>query len=151
MKMSNAIPETGSNGLDQLRRLGEFIENMTDGKQRCVSDLEGGVYIRNGDSAVTGLFMRAIPDFETGLRRLSFQGYLSQMGTMTDAAGIHETAKEVGRLADLLTELERNPVAVAEEEIARWSTEISGAQIDRTLAEPAENSPSLDSQMMGMV
>jgi hypothetical protein len=73
------------------------------------------------------------------------------MGAMADAAGMRDTAIEVRQLADLLIELERKPVVVTEEEIARWSAEIGDAQIDRTISEPTEDGHSLNSQTMGMV
>jgi|GEM_PF-3327218 len=137
---------SGDYGLERLRRLSRSLEYRTDGKQQFAGDCIGGVYIKQEDSAVTGLHMRKITDYDNGCCRLEFQGYIRKSGTYMSSAGMREIADEVKKMADLLAELERDPVIVTEEQMNQWAKEVTAMQVDRAIQEASERDPQLDCQ-----
>ena len=124
----------------QLVRLTEKIERWTDGKQRIVSDFSGGVCIEASRKAIAGLNIWKNIDLETGLCKLEFLGFIREMGTYMPAAKMREVAREIGQLAGLLEELEREPIIVTEEEMARWVIEITAKQVDQAIAQSKSDS-----------
>jgi len=131
----DALKAVGGYGREQLMRLTNTIGPKTGGKQELAIDFTGGVYIKQDESANTGLDMRKKIDFETGVCRLEFQGYLRRMGVNMPAAGMRAIADEASQLADFIEELESNPIAVTEENIQQWAKEIAAMQVDRAIAE----------------
>jgi len=128
-------PAETINGSERLREVVQMVEERTGGKQQFAVDFTGSVYIRQDDSANTGLHMRKNLDYETDLCRLEFQGYIRRMGIHMSSLGMQTVADEVKHLTGVLAELEQNPVVVTEEEMSQWASEVTAMQVDRAIAE----------------
>ena len=140
-------PAQPISGLERLRDVTRMVENITGGKQEFSTDFAGGVYIKQDDSANTGLFMRKNPDFESGLCRLEFQGYIRRMGVYMSSDGMREMHTEIGQLTKLLEILEQEPVVVAEEEMTQWAKELGTRQPGQAITDAAERDPQIDPTM----
>jgi len=146
----NELILSGDYGLERLRHLASMVEYRTDYKQQFAGDCIGGVYVRQQDNAATGLMMKKKPDLENECYRLEFQGYIRKSGTYMSSGGMREIADEVKKMADLLAELERDPVIVTEEQMNQWAKEVTAMQVDRAIQEASERDPQLD-PTMGMM
>jgi len=108
----------------QLHALTEKIERLSDGKQRVTGCLPASVCIEPSSDANVGMYIWKHTDFETGLCHLEFRGFIRRLGTHLTAAGMRRVAGEITQIADLLEELEQEPVIATAEEIERWAREI---------------------------
>lgn len=140
----------GGYGLRQLRSLAGMFEHWTDGKQQFAGDFTGGVYIKQDDSAVTGIQMSRFTDRESGGCRLFFQGCIRRMGVYMTPEELRESAGEVKQTADLLDRLAQEPIIATEEEMKQWAKEVVAMQVDRAITEASSRNPQLD-PTMGMM
>ena len=147
---AHEIKAAGGYGLKQLRQLASTIEYRTGGKLQVTDSSLGGVYIRQDDNVNIGLHIRKNHDFDNNLCRLEFQGYIRRMGVYMSVDGVKEIAGEAEQLVKLLSELEKEPIIVSEEEMAQWAKEIASTRLEQEIADASEQDQKLD-PTMGMM
>jgi hypothetical protein len=145
-----SLMAAGEYGLKALRKLGDTLEAATGGKQRFVGDFSGGVYIKQNDEAAVGLKFRKQMDMTPGLCKLQFQAYMRKMGADMFSSELRAIAREADQIVGLLSDLERNPIVVSEEQLQQFAKEITARQVERAITDAAERDPQLD-PTMGMM
>ncbi len=137
-------------GLKALRKLGDNLETVTGGKQKFAGDFSGGVYVRQANDANFGLSLRKQLDMTTGYCKLQFRGFIRKMGGDMSSAELREIAGEADQIAGIISDLEKNPIVVSEEQLAMFANEITARQVEQAITAAAEREPQLDPTMSMM-
>lgn len=123
------------NSIERMKWAKKLIEEKTGGLQvLAVGNVHDELYIRTSDKAIVGLYLSVLPNRKTGRYDCVFKGYTRTCGGYNDSEKMQALTDEYQNITDLLKQLEKAKISLAEDELQTFVSEMESAEEQQTTA-----------------